>query len=99
MKDEIRLLFFKHIRVDLDGEKFKYIAVKRDDDMYQISLAPNSLISVFSPLSDYLCYDYDELSIYNQMRYEKYYIEVKRVNVNVYSKQEKTYKRTRESLT
>lgn len=99
MKDEIKIVFFKQIGFALDGEKLKYIAVKREDGTYQINEAPNCLYGVFSALTDYLCYDYDELSIYNQMRYEKYYIPLKRVNVNVYSKQEKTYQKKRELFT
>ena len=99
MKDEIRIIFFKQIGFALDGEKLKYLAVKKDDDTYQISEAPNCLYGVFSALTDYLCYDYDDLSMYNQMRYEKYYIQLKRVNVNVYSKQEKTFQKKRKLFT
>ena len=99
MKDEIRIIFFKQIGFALDGEKLKYLAVKKDDDTYQISEAPNCLYGVFSALTDYLCYDYYDLSMYNQMRYEKYYIQLKRVNVNVYSKQEKTFQKKRKLFT
>ena len=43
MKDEIKIVFFKQIGFALDGEKLKYIAVKREDGTYQINEAPNCL--------------------------------------------------------
>ena len=91
MKDEINILFFKNVGNNLDGEDFKYIVKKGDNDEYTIEEVPIVLKDHLSSLNEYLCYDYDELSIYNQQRYEKFRINLKRVNNNIYSVQTKTY--------
>lgn len=99
MKEEMRILFFKNVGNHLDGEDLKYIAVQKADNTYEISETPPVLNGFFSSISNYLCYDFDELSIYNQQRYEKYYLQLKRINDNIYSVQTKTYQIKRQSLT
>ena len=78
MKDVIRILFFKNVGNYLDGEENNYIIKKlvTNDKNFNIND---------------LCYDFDELYIYNQKRYEKFYIELKKVDNNIYSIKNKTY--------
>lgn len=95
MKDEIKILFLKNVGNPLDGESFKYI-VEINENNYIISNFNNTPIN---SCINSVCYDFDELSIYNQQRYEKWYIKLKRVNENIYSVQTKTYKIKRDLFT
>lgn len=95
MKDELNILFLKSVGNPLDGENFKYI-VEIKENNYIINNFDNTPINKCINL---ICYDYDELSIYNQQRYEKWYIKLKRVDKNIYSTQIKTYKIKRDLFT
>lgn len=87
LKDVIRILFFKNVGNYLDGEEFKYMVINNENNYIIKKLVTND--KNFN-IND-LCYDFDELSIYNQKRYEKFYIELKKVDKNIYSIKNKTY--------
>lgn len=87
MKDVIRILFFRNVGNYLDGENFKYIVTNNENNYIVKDFEFNyKNINI-----DDLCYDFDEISIYNQKRYEKFYIELKKVDNNIYSIKNKTY--------
>ena len=97
MKDEIRILFLQNVGNDLDGEKLKYI-VDIQDENYIIQPFINK-DNVLNHIFHKVCYDFDELSVYNQQRYEKFYIQLKRVNGNVYSVRQKTFQKRNQLFT
>lgn len=88
MKDTIRIIFFKNIGDFLDGENFKYI-VKQNNGHFIINEYNDQCN--FNDYIKEICYDFDELSMYNKQRYEKSYIELKRVDNNIYLIKNKTY--------
>lgn len=88
MKDTIRIIFFKNIGDFLDGENFKYI-VKQNNGHFIINEYNDQYN--FNDYIKEICYDFDELSMYNKQRYEKSYIELKRVDNNIYLIKNKTY--------
>lgn len=91
MKENINILFLKNVGNYLDGENFKYLAVFIDDENYILKDLPIAFKGHMSALSEYLCYDYDELSDLNKRRYQNQYKALKKVNDNIYSVQTKTY--------
>lgn len=95
MKDIIRILFLKNVGNYLDGENLKYF-VKNNENNYIVEEIP--LICI-NNIKNNLCYDFDELSVYNQKRYEKFYIELKKVDDNIYSAKSKTYSIKRDLFT
>lgn len=95
MKDIIRILFLKNVGNYLDGENLKYF-VKNNENNYIVEEIP--LICI-NNVKNNLCYDFDELSVYNQKRYEKFYIELKKVDDNIYSVKSKTYSIKRDLFT
>lgn len=99
MKENINILFLKHVGNHLDGENLKYLVIQKDENNYIIKDIPITFTGYISSLSDYLCYDYDELSNLNQARYEKMYKSLKKVNTNIYSIQTKKYVKRKQSFT
>ena len=98
MKNIVRILFLKNVGNPLDGEKLKYI-ISNENNIFTIEDIPLFYNGKINSIINKLCYDFDELSIYNQQRYEKFYIELKRVNNNIYSTTEKTYSIKRDLFT
>lgn len=98
MKDVIRILFLKNIGNFLDGENFKYI-VKKDNDNFIVNDFPIVYNGYINKIITEICYDFDELSMYNQQRYQNYYVELKKVNNNIYSIKNKTYSIKRDLFT
>lgn len=95
MKDVIRILFLKNVGNYLDGENFKYIVINNKNNYIVKNFEFNNKnINI-----DNLCYDFDDISIYNQKRYEKFYIELKKVDNNIYSAKTKTYSIKRDLFT
>lgn len=90
MKEIIRILYLKNVGNYLDGENLKYI-VTNDNDNFIINKFPQFYNGKINDIFNNLCYDFDDLSIYNQKRYEKFYIELKRVDNKIYSNKNKTY--------
>ena len=98
MKDVIRILFLKNIGNFLDGENFKYI-VKKDNDYFIVNDFPIVYNEYINKIITEICYDFDELSMYNQQRYQNYYVELKKVDNNIYSIKDKTYSIKRDLFT
>lgn len=99
MKDEIKILFLKNVGNYLDGEVLKYLVKESDGEKYIVTDFPSVYNEPLNSIYNNICYDFDELSIPNQQRYQKYYIQLKRVNKNIYSAQTKTYQIKRNLFT
>lgn len=96
MKDEIRILYLKDTLKYLSNENLKYLVFINDDNNYVLNPTPPCFNGHLSALKDYLCYDYDKLSDINKKLYINSYIQLKRVNDNIYSSETKTYRLKRQ---
>ncbi|MCI5552909.1 MAG: hypothetical protein MR388_03640 [Tenericutes bacterium] len=97
MKDEIRILFLQNVGNDLDGETLRYIVDVQDGNYKIQPFIKNE--KTLNYIFHKVCYDFDELSFYNQQRYEKFHIQLKRVNGNVYSVEQKTFQKKNQLFT
>lgn len=92
MKENINILYLKHVGNYLDGENLKYLAIEKDEEHFIIRELPHTFNGYISSLYEYLCYDYDELSLRNKNRYKNYYKCIKKAdNKNIYSLETKIY--------
>lgn len=84
---KIDFIFFKEIGFPLDGEEINYIVVKHDDEY--IVKAINGKSDHVYKMVNFIAYDYNKLSIYNQIRYEKIVHSIEKVDDNIYRNCEK----------
>ena len=70
MKDEINILFFKNVGNNLDGEDFKYIVKKGDNEEYTVEEVPIVLKDHLSSLNEYLCILFEMYYVMTLMNYQ-----------------------------
>ena len=85
MEKILNLVFYKDIRKHLYQEKLSFLVVIKDDKYYVRELEPN-FNCYKTCLNDYLCYDYDTLSLYNRLITENNVVNLINVKENIYIK-------------
>lgn len=85
MRKILNIVFYKDINKYLHQEKLNLFVVIKDNEYYVKELRPDFNYYQTS-LKDYLCYNYDELSIYNKLITEDKVINLININNNVYVK-------------
>lgn len=86
-KDNINFIYFKEVGNPLDGEKINYIVIKHNNE-YIVKEVDDKNPLIYK-IPNYIAYDYDNLSIYNQIRYDKIVHSIEKVDDNIYRDSEK----------
>lgn len=86
LKNKIDFVYFKEVG-PLDGEDVNYVIIEHDDE-YIVKEIDGKNPQVYK-IPNYIAYDYDKLSIYNQIRYERIVHSLEKVDDNIYRKSEK----------
>ena len=90
MKKNLNILMYQDIKKFLIEEKTKYIVIQ-ENSVFNIIELPNPFNEKRSFLKNYLAYDYDSLSIFYQLMYEKQYLPLNNIKENKYEIDKKIY--------
>lgn len=87
LQNKIDFVYFKEVGNPLDGEDVNYVIIKHGNE-YIVKEIDGKNPHIYK-MPGYIAYDYDKLSIYNQIRYEKIVHSIEKVDDNIYRDSEK----------